>query len=357
MELRRLFTEDSDGFDELDRFLLRAIADRAHGREPEESPYTRNVLFERAEQRSVTHLFFDTLFDETGTEAAGPSPFEAARTFARSALTENVRSWGEIARTFAAAGVRVAGFKGPFLNAVLGRPVERAPMSVDLDLLVGRDTLDQAVRLLESLGYVKGLGIKDHRFYRLGQHGIQDLEGEQGSYGQIAPMARLLSLPELDHWADRLPAWFPKRDLVPASAGVRSLTSIDLHFDLGHTDHGADHPVPVGELLDGAVTADYLGTELTTLDLPTMTWLLSYRAYLDSALFGERRFKLFADIAVTLRSGGWSDAVVAAAVDRYPFIRTPIEETLSFLRTELGVEPATSTSYAGTGDIPAAISP
>ncbi|MFJ9968287.1 hypothetical protein [Streptomyces avermitilis] len=53
-----------------------------------------------------------------------------------------------------------------------------------------------------------------------------------------------------------------------------------------------------------------------------------------------------ADIAVTLRSGGWSDAVVTAAVDRYPFIRTPVEETLRFLRTELGVESATSTSYA-----------
>jgi hypothetical protein len=336
VRLSELFTAGRDGFDEMDRFLLTAIRDHAAGGTCEQGPYERDVFFRRAEQRRVTHLFFEALPPDDGTK--GPSPFAAAKTYTRAILEENVRSWVQIAQTFASAGVGVAGFKGPFLNAVLGRPVARAPMSVDLDLIVRRDDLDRAVSLLGSLGYVKGLGVKEHRFFRLGEQWIRVLEAEQGSYGQIAPLARVLPLPELDQYADHLAGWFPRRGLVVTPAGVRSLTSLDLHFDLGHTNAGTNYPISADHLLNQTRTAEYLGQQLQTLDLATMTWLLSYRACLDTALYGERRFKLFADIAALVSHGGWSREAFGQATDRHPFIQGPVEATMDFIRTEIGIE-------------------
>ncbi|MEU1906326.1 nucleotidyltransferase family protein [Streptomyces hygroscopicus] len=317
-------------FDELDSFLLGTVGGRAPGF-PAAGP---DALYERAEHRRVAHL----LHSRAGREASGG--IEVNRRFSRVMFDHNLRTWEEIAGAFADAGIRVAGVKGLFLGALLRRTADQARVTTDLDLLVDGRSLDAAMEVLASLGFVSGLDIKDHAFLRMSSRAIRELEAQQGSYGQVAPMARLLKLPEMDPVAEDIGRWLPGRKLVRTSAGVRSLSVVDLHFDMGHRDaSGARHAIPAGELLDSAVTVRHGGTDVRTLDHATMTWLLCYRAYCDIALFGERRLKLFADITDLIRRGGWPSGAVEAAVARYPFIARPIEETLRFLREECAVDP------------------
>ncbi|MFE9445272.1 hypothetical protein ACFYO2_41405 [Streptomyces sp. NPDC006602] len=337
MTLKRAFLDGRDAFDPVDAYLLRAIGDRAEGRAPGEPPCSWDELYDRAEQRRVNHLFRVNDLARTGAEAA--APYATARRLSKLIAEKSVGTWDEVARAFDAHGLRIAGFRGPFLNTVLGRPLDEAPTSTALDLIVDRDTLPQTVALLESLGFVKGLGIRDLRFYRLGRQGIRDLEDPPGSYGRIAPMARLLELPELGNVGDDLERCFPQRQFVRTANGVRSLSSINLHVDLGYVDEEGEHSIPTRDILDHAVSSGHPGTEFRTVDLLTHTWLLANHAFLDSALFGGRWFELFADVAVLLRQGGWSRTGVEEAYRRYPFIEGPIAATFEFLATECGVEP------------------
>ncbi|GDY68385.1 hypothetical protein SM007_34275 [Streptomyces avermitilis] len=336
--MKRAFLDGRDAFDPVDAFLLRTIGDRAEGRAPGEPPCPWEELYDRAERRGVTHLFRASDLARAGAGADVAEPYTAARRLSKLIAKNSVGIWSEVARAFDAHGLRIAGLRGPFLNGVLGRPLDEAPTTAALDLVADRETLPPTVALLESLGFVQGLGIRDRRFYRLGRQGVRDLEDAPGSYGRIAPMARLLELPELDQAGNELERSFARRQLVRTANGVRCLSSIDLHFDLGYRDEEGEHSIPARDLLDRTVSSGCLGTELRAVDLVTHTWLLAYRTCLDSARFGERRFELLADVAVLLRRGGWSRDLVEEAYRTYPFIEAPVAATLEFLATECGVE-------------------
>ncbi|MCT9076401.1 alpha/beta hydrolase [Streptomyces fulvoviolaceus] len=335
MTLKRAFLDGRDAFDPVDAYLLRTIGDRAEGRAPGEPPCPGDELYDRAERRRVLHLFRESDLARMGAA----EPYTTARRLSKLIAGKSVGTWSEVARAFDAHSLRIAGLRGPFLNSVLGRPLDEVPTTDAMDLVADRDTLPQAVALLESLGFVKGLGIRDLRFYRLGRQGVRDLEAAPGAYGRVAPMARVLELPELDNVGDDLERGFPQRQFVRTVNGVRSLSSINLHIDLGHVDEKGEHSIAARDLLDHTVSSGEPGKEFRTAGLLTHTWLLAYRAYLDAALFGRRRFDLVADVAVLLRQGGWSRAAAEEAYRRYAFIEGPVAATMEFLTTECGVEP------------------
>ncbi|MFF5669345.1 nucleotidyltransferase family protein [Streptomyces hygroscopicus] len=331
MRLKEALLRDwrRESFDEIDSYLLRAVG----GRRPETVPAPLDAVYDRAERRRVAHLLHgDQDFDRF-------EGLEAARRFAAVTAAHQLAAWQEITAAFDAAGVAVAGNKGPFLGALLDRPAGRMPVTTDLDLLVAEEQVAAAVAVLESLGYIRGLNIQDHAFVRMSSRSVRELEQEQGSFGQLAPMCRLLKLPELDDMQPGIERWLPDRKIVWTSAGIRSVLSVDLHFDLGHRSaSGVAYPIPAAELLRDAVTVRHRGAELRTLDADTMTWLLCYRAYLDTAVFGERRFKPFADAAELIRARGRAGAAWDTATDRYPHIAGPVARTLRFLTDECGAD-------------------
>ncbi|GHJ26095.1 hypothetical protein TPA0910_05280 [Streptomyces hygroscopicus subsp. sporocinereus] len=331
MRLKEALLRDwrRESFDEIDSYLLRAVG----GRRPETVPAPLDAVYDRAERRRVAHLLHgDQDFDRF-------EGLEAARRFAAVTAAHQLAAWQEITAAFDAAGIAVAGNKGPFLGALLDRPAGRMPVTTDLDLLVAEEQVAAAVAVLESLGYIRGLNIQDHAFVRMSSRSVRELEQEQGSFGQLAPMCRLLKLPELDDMQPGIERWLPDRKIVWTSAGIRSVLSVDLHFDLGHRSaSGVAYPIPAAELLRDAVTVRHRGAELRTLDADTMTWLLCYRAYLDTAVFGERRFKPFADAAELIRARGRAGAAWDTATDRYPHIAGPVARTLRFLTDECGAD-------------------
>lgn len=331
MRLKEALLRDwrRESFDEIDSYLLRAVG----GRRPETVPAPLDAVYDRAERRRVAHLLHgDQDFDRF-------EGLEAARRFAAVTDAHQLAAWQEITAAFDAAGIAVAGNKGPFLGALLDRPAGRMPVTTDLDLLVAEEQVAAAVAVLESLGYIRGLNIQDHAFVRMSSRSVRELEQEQGSFGQLAPMCRLLKLPELDDMQPGIERWLPDRKIVWTSAGIRSVLSVDLHFDLGHRSaSGVAYPIPAAELLRDAVTVRHRGAELRTLDADTMTWLLCYRAYLDTAVFGERRFKPFADAAELIRARGRAGAAWDTATDRYPHIAGPVARTLRFLTDECGAD-------------------
>ncbi|MEU2207300.1 nucleotidyltransferase family protein [Streptomyces hygroscopicus] len=331
MRLKEALLRDwrRESFDEIDSYLLRAVG----GRRPETVPAPLDAVYDRAERRRVAHLLHgDQDFDRF-------EGLEAARRFAAVTAAHQMAAWQEITAAFDAAGIAVAGNKGPFLGALLDRPAGRMPVTTDLDLLVAEEQVAAAVAVLESLGYIRGLNIQDHAFVRMSSRSVRELEQEQGSFGQLAPMCRLLKLPELDDMQPGIERWLPDRKIVWTSAGIRSVLSVDLHFDLGHRSaSGVAYPIPAAELLRDAVTVRHRGAELRTLDADTMTWLLCYRAYLDTAVFGERRFKPFADAAELIRARGRAGAAWDTATDRYPHIAGPVARTLRFLTDECGAD-------------------
>ncbi|MFI1122415.1 nucleotidyltransferase family protein [Streptomyces hygroscopicus] len=331
MRLKEALLRDwrRESFDEIDSYLLRAVG----GRRPETVPAPLDAVYDRAERRRVAHLLHgDQDFDRF-------EGLEAARCFAAVTAAHQLAAWQEITAAFDAAGIAVAGNKGPFLGALLDRPAGRMPVTTDLDLLVAEEQVAAAVAVLESLGYIRGLNIQDHAFVRMSSRSVRELEQEQGSFGQLAPMCRLLKLPELDDMQPGIERWLPDRKIVWTSAGIRSVLSVDLHFDLGHRSaSGVAYPIPAAELLRDAVTVRHRGAELRTLDADTMTWLLCYRAYLDTAVFGERRFKPFADAAELIRARGRAGAAWDTATDRYPHIAGPVARTLRFLTDECGAD-------------------
>ncbi|MEU7366918.1 nucleotidyltransferase family protein [Streptomyces hygroscopicus] len=331
MRLKEALLRDwrRESFDEIDSYLLRAVG----GKRPETVPAPLDAVYDRAERRRVAHLLHgDQDFDRF-------EGLEAARRFAAVTDAHQLAAWQEITAAFDAAGIAVAGNKGPFLGALLDRPAGRMPVTTDLDLLVAEEQVAAAVAVLESLGYIRGLNIQDHAFVRMSSRSVRELEQEQGSFGQLAPMCRLLKLPELDDMQPGIERWLPDRKIVWTSAGIRSVLSVDLHFDLGHRSaSGVAYPIPAAELLRDAVTVRHRGAELRTLDADTMTWLLCYRAYLDTAVFGERRFKPFADAAELIRARGRAGAAWDTATDRYPHIAGPVARTLRFLTDECGAD-------------------
>ncbi|MFC9219832.1 nucleotidyltransferase family protein [Streptomyces hygroscopicus] len=331
MRLKEALLRDwrRESFDEIDSYLLRAVG----GRRPETVPAPLDAVYDRAERRRVAHLLHgDQDFDRF-------EGLEAARRFAAVTAAHQLAAWQEITAAFDAAGIAVAGNKGPFLGALLDRPAGRMPVTTDLDLLVAEEQVAAAVAVLESLGYIRGLNIQDHAFVRMSSRSVRELEQEQGSFGQLAPMCRLLKLPELDDMQPGIERWLPDRKIVWTSAGIRSVLSVDLHFDLGHRSaSGVAYPIPAAELLRDAVTVRHRGAELRTLDADTMTWLLCYRAYLDTAVFGERRFKPFADAAELIRARGRAGAAWDTGTDRYPHIAGPVARTLRFLTDECGAD-------------------
>ncbi|MEU5270125.1 nucleotidyltransferase family protein [Streptomyces hygroscopicus] len=331
MRLKEALLRDwrRESFDEIDSYLLRAVG----GRRPETVPAPLDAVYDRAERRRVAHLLHgDQDFDRF-------EGLEAARRFAAVTAAHQLAAWQEITAAFDAAGIAVAGNKGPFLGALLDRPAGRMPVTTDLDLLVAEEQVAAAVAVLESLGYIRGLNIQDHAFVRMSSRSVRELEQEQGSFGQLAPMCRLLKLPELDDMQPGIERWLPDRKIVWTSAGIRSVLSVDLHFDLGHRSaSGVAYPIPAADLLRDAVTVRHRGAELRTLDADTMTWLLCYRAYLDTAVFGERRFKPFADAAELIRARGRAGAAWDTATDRYPHIAGPVARTLRFLTDECGAD-------------------
>ncbi|MFH8810114.1 nucleotidyltransferase family protein [Streptomyces hygroscopicus] len=331
MRLKEALLRDwrRESFDEIDSYLLRAVG----GKRPETVPAPLDAVYDRAERRRVAHLLHgDQDFDRF-------EGLEAARRFAAVTAAHQLAAWQEITAAFDAAGIAVAGNKGPFLGALLDRPAGRMPVTTDLDLLVAEEQVAAAVAVLESLGYIRGLNIQDHAFVRMSSRSVRELEQEQGSFGQLAPMCRLLKLPELDDMQPGIERWLPDRKIVWTSAGIRSVLSVDLHFDLGHRSaSGVAYPIPAAELLRDAVTVRHRGAELRTLDADTMTWLLCYRAYLDTAVFGERRFKPFADAAELIRARGRAGAAWDTATDRYPHIAGPVARTLRFLTDECGAD-------------------
>ncbi|WP_078961757.1 nucleotidyltransferase family protein [Streptomyces hygroscopicus] len=331
MRLKEALLRDwrRESFDEIDSYLLRAVG----GRRPGTVPAPLDAVYDRAERRRVAHLLHgDRDFDRF-------EGLEAARRFAAVTAAHQLAAWQEITAAFDAAGIAVAGNKGPFLGALLDRPAGRMPVTTDLDLLVAEEQVAAAVAVLESLGYIRGLNIQDHAFVRMSSRSVRELEQEQGSFGQLAPMCRLLKLPELDDMQPGIERWLPDRKIVWTSAGIRSVLSVDLHFDLGHRSaSGVAYPIPAAELLRDAVTVRHRGAELRTLDADTMTWLLCYRAYLDTAVFGERRFKPFADAAELIRARGRAGAAWDTATDRYPHIAGPVARTLRFLTDECGAD-------------------
>ncbi|MFI5496824.1 nucleotidyltransferase family protein [Actinoplanes sp. NPDC051859] len=313
-----------ESFDELDSALLRLAG------HPTALPPVSDRLYARAESRRVAHLLHDA--------DAGSAGVRVNRRFGAVAGEHHRQTWREVAPLFADAGIRVAGIKGIFLAALLDHPEGRDRITTDLDLLVARDQLEAAQEVLRAADFHSGLDVTDHRFLRMGQRSIAALEALPGSYGQVAPMGRLLKLPELDD-VD-LARWLPGRKLVTTAEGTRSVSAVDLHYDVGHLDAaGVAHPIPAQDLLEAAVTVRHRGGEVRTLPATTMAWLLSYRAFCDIAIFGERRFKLLADVAELVARGHWSTAVVREATERYPFVTEPIAETLRFLRTECGLTP------------------
>lgn len=356
MTLTAAFLEGRHGFDAVDRYLLRAVGDRAAGRLPGPLPADWDAVRRRAEHRNVTHLLHDVppgVFPEKAT-----TQLAAASAFA-SAIQERHRAdWDNIRSAFAARGIPVTGFKGLFLNALLSRPASQVPIMSDLDLVVAHQDVDRGARVLHELGYVTGLGIKNQSFYRMNSAATAEFESEDGAYGQLAPMSKPADLTELTHLADELAAWYPQRNLVRTAAGPRSLTSVDLHWDVGHTEPGAARPVPGLALLERSVSSRYLGSMADSPDLATMTWLMAYRAHLDIVVLGERRFKLLADIALALHHGGWRPGVAEELFDAYPFTREPVSHTLEFLRVECGVplpgaDPRLSRSGASPRPVPA----
>ncbi|WP_079150066.1 nucleotidyltransferase family protein [Streptomyces hygroscopicus] len=348
MRLKEALLRDwrRESFDEIDSYLLRAVG----GRRPETVPAPLDAVYDRAERRRVAHLLHgDQDFDRF-------EGLEAARRFAAVTDAHQLAAWQEITAAFDAAGIAVAGNKGPFLGALLDRPAGRMPVTTDLDLLVAEEQVAAAVAVLESLGYIRGLNIQDHAFVRMSSRSVRELEQEQGSFGQLAPMCRLLKLPELDDMQPGIERWLPDRKIVWTSAGIRSVLSVDLHFDLGHRSaSGVAYPIPAAELLRDAVTVRHRGAELRTLDADTMTWLLCYRAYLDTAVFGERRFKPFADAAELIRARGRAGAAWDTATDRYPHIAGPVARTLRFLTDECGADLAGQAGLSKHALVPAPV--
>ncbi|MFF1442743.1 nucleotidyltransferase family protein [Streptomyces sp. NPDC058295] len=225
-----------------------------------------------------------------------------------------------LAKAFEAAGVPLIAFKGVAMDAALAN-TDAPSFGSDIDILVARRDLDRAVARMRELGYVPDLRIRNGKARQMPSQVVEAVEQSVYSFGQCAPLERLIPIPELAAQSGRIMQCFPT--LFCFSGGQFCLKlSVDLHYTLNHiADDIGTRVKPAEEVwLNDTQRVDIDGVPVATLSPRVLSWLLPHRLYVDAMLLNDTSIKALCHLRLLQRYDAFDAGHVRHTAQRYPYL-------------------------------------
>jgi hypothetical protein len=297
-----------------------------------DEPGHADELFATAERRRIAHVV-RWVAQAYPCVAAPTSPFTRFSIVAGMIRDLLLTAWQEVSEGASQRGIPLVNPKGlVFLSGIY--PDGCTSFMADIDLLTEPGAIDDLRRLLQALGYLQGLGVREGRCIRLPRNGVRALEASPGLFGQLWPYARLLEVPGLAPHADFIRRALSTRQLVIDGDRVYMLVRIDAHYSLNAlSDNDALHDrYPMAEIWGHVRRAQVGPVAFDALDDTTLAWFLPYHFYHEMVSSHIRSVKLLADLAALLRTRPVDFAYLAEMAQRYGHMRPALYYVYRFLQ-------------------------
>ncbi|WUS99711.1 nucleotidyltransferase family protein [Streptomyces sp. NBC_00708] len=281
----------------------------------------------------VSHAGHPAVADEDG-------PFQLYRTAALEIREIHRSELAAISREFDAQDVPLIVYKGLALDALTDN-TDAPSFSNDIDLLVRKDSLADARRILESSGYEVGIRIDNGRVRRMPARISRMTEESVYSYGQVQPYHRLVPVPALEGLSDRVQALMP-RTFCTVSGRLHLRISVDLHYSLNLLTEDIGTRVKPGEdtWWDDTQEIRVGGATVRTLSDAVLSWALLHRLYVDCTVLQETGLKSLCHIKLLWHRGRFDVAGVHEAGRRHPYLAPSLHQALRAVDTicDLGLQ-------------------
>lgn len=255
-------------------------------------------------------------------------PFGIHHRVSQAVAGRHRRELARIAKAFSDSGIPLIAFKGVATDAVLGNT--HAPSySNDIDVLVARRDLDRARSAMRDLGYGPEIRMRAGRPYRMAARLLEASENSVYSFGQLAPLDRLVATPELQALASRALTAFPTL-FCRVDGELHMKLSIDLHYSLNPlTDDIGTRVKPSEELwLEETESVDIDGVEVLSLTPRALSWALPHRLYVDSTLLRDTSLKPLCHLKLLWHHGRFNRDHVRDVALRHPYLAPSLHHAL-----------------------------
>lgn len=232
-------------------------------------------------------------------------------------LATQRRWWVDALAALAAADVRTIVFKGAEFLERLFAP-RALGITHDIDLLVGRSQLDEALEVLLALGFRQHVVRHDGT---LRSRSAEELKGYYSRHYELAPL--LLLHPIGDSWSGQV-AW----PMVEINGEVNLAVYADLHFGVATNVSGE-------QFFERAQTSAY-GIAETMSDADHL-WFLASRLYSEWAFHEKRSLRDLAYMASLVGKPTVSWEVVEESARRYA-LGPSLFHVLAFLEQLLRIK-------------------
>jgi Uncharacterised nucleotidyltransferase len=248
--------------------------------------------------RSFLHCGMPHVLGAVVSSDASPketnSCLESYRQVSEICLQIQLECWSELNRALRYAGVDAVIPKGRHLVEALA-PGKLAGFSDDIDILVHPDQIARTKAVLNELGYVQQVGIRDRKIVTYDQEDIEQFEMRGFELAPFLRVARVPALEPYGRFVNRYDA------VIPPILQFEDSWSFGVQIDVHQT---LDPYVDVDDMWRDLQEVMLADTPTLVPSLATVGWFIPSRFYYDVIFHGETGAKPIADLAAIVSTRG-----------------------------------------------------